>query len=91
MMPRFTASAAGIAAPVAMSALREKMPSMSFSDSSLAWISAPLLEMSAAVALPRAPLMASGLGAETAMPWHTALTPASMSWACLAGSLLDAW
>jgi hypothetical protein len=33
-MPRFTASAAGIAAPVAMSALREKMPSMSFSDSS---------------------------------------------------------
>ena len=47
LMPRFTASAAGIAAPVAMSALREKMPSMSFSDSSLAWISAPLLEMSA--------------------------------------------
>ncbi|GAA1743471.1 hypothetical protein GCM10009810_00350 [Nostocoides vanveenii] len=45
--------------------------------------------MPAAVALPRAPLMASGMGAETAMPWYPALTPASMSWACLAGSLLD--
>ena len=170
---RPVASAAGMAAPVAMSAFSENTPSIDLSASSLAWISASLLEMSArpadswrfstlpkvclapsqrcwrpmlfaswmgqsslvtpsslnflpaswpaissscptwviaprswntalpefsvtigmpaAVALESASLMASGLGADTAMPVQPAETPASISCACFCGSLLDSW
>ena len=45
----------------------------------------------ASLALSMAPWMASGLGAETAMPSHPASTPASMNWACASGSLFDSW
>ena len=47
--------------------------------------------MPAAVALDSASLIASGLGAETAIASQPAVVPASMSWACLAGSLLVSW
>ena len=47
--------------------------------------------MPASLAWSMAPWIASGLGAETAMPSQPALTPASMSWACASASLFDSW
>ena len=48
-----------------------------------------MIGMPASVALARASLIASGFGADTAIPSTPFVTSASMSWACFSGSLLD--
>ncbi len=47
--------------------------------------------MPASLASSIAPWIASGFGAETAMPSQPASTPASMSWAWASASLFDSW